>query len=315
MMLGWASRCRRSALPAASRDVAAMQPGGSRDVAAMWSARAGQCGRSVSSLPIAVKRRGAQLSQVLGLVLARPPPAGWSAPHPLPRATKAVLPVKASLLVAPAALLPQWEAELHKHTVQGALRSATYVGVGSAPPPPPPPEGEEEEEEESVAAEGERQVGRTKRSRSSVSRYQPGGVSAAAAPAGEADGGEEEAVEVLASTRPGLFVCGAGEACAVEECDVVFCSFETLRDELKVVGRGGRGGGIGGGSARGGAGGGGGMGASPLGTLGFWRIVLDEAQAATMLPRSSRDPAEIQPRSRWIVPQRPRGEAQRLFRW
>ena len=39
-------------------------------------------------------------------------------------------------------------------------------------------------------------------------------------------------MEVLAATREGLFVRG-DVAVDVADCDLVFCSFETLRDELK----------------------------------------------------------------------------------
>ena len=41
------------------------------------------------------------------------------------------------------------------------------------------------------------------------------------------------ATEVLAATRDGLFVRD-GAAVRVEDCDVVFCSFEMLRDELRL---------------------------------------------------------------------------------
>ena len=55
---------------------------------------------------------------------------------PLPRTSHGALPIKATLLVAPAALLPQWESELRKHTAEGELRYATYVGLALATPPP-----------------------------------------------------------------------------------------------------------------------------------------------------------------------------------
>ena len=78
---------------------------------------------------------------------------------------------------------------------------------------------------------------------------------------------------VLAATRMGLFERD-GEAVAVESCDVVFCSFETLRDELKtqLKGRSRQS------SSAGDLAPHATMSGSPLGVLGFWRIVLDEAQ-------------------------------------
>ena len=63
----------------------------------------------------------------------------------------------------------------------------------------------------------------------------------------------------------------------------MFCSFETLRDELKLKQGLRRGGGAAGVSAPRRAGGGGGLplASSPLAMLGFWRIVLDEAQVVS----------------------------------
>lgn len=205
-----------------------------------------------------------------------------------------MLPIKASLLVAPAALLPQWEAEVAKHTQKGALKVCTYVGLGGAsqpaPPPPPPPHahagglGED--------AEGAETGRRSKRARGSVRRYEPSAGSGRAAmrAAQEARATEvEESVApvaplaVLAATREGLFQDRKGAPVAVAECDLIFCSFETLREELKhqlrhhaTMGSGHSIPRAGGGAAAGD----GGVAAttSPLLMLGFWRIILDEAQ-------------------------------------
>ena len=241
--------------------------------------------------------------QVLGCILARPAPHGWGTAT-LPATSTAVLPIKATLLVAPAALLPQWEAEVRKHTVEGALRCCTYLGLSAAPAPPPPLPLAPEAEEDLADADGGR---RSKRARGSVSRYtEPLPVSrrqrqaAGSEPAAPVECAEPAEVhtEVLAATRVGLFVAPDGTSVAVAECDFVLCSFETLRDELKHGrGRGGaagssapRGGGSGGGGGGGSGGGGGGGGSggggsalasSPLAMLGFWRIVLDEAQVVS----------------------------------
>jgi len=69
--------------------------------------------------------------QLLGLVLARPAPPGWAVPQ-LPPRTGEVLPIKGTLIVAPAALLPQWAAEIRKHCKPGALAACTYLGIGAA---------------------------------------------------------------------------------------------------------------------------------------------------------------------------------------
>ena len=37
-----------------------------------------------------------------------------------------------TLIVAPAALLPQWESEMRKHCKPGALAACTYLGIGAA---------------------------------------------------------------------------------------------------------------------------------------------------------------------------------------
>ncbi|EGB11669.1 hypothetical protein AURANDRAFT_15768, partial [Aureococcus anophagefferens] len=121
--------------------------------------------------------------QLIGLVLSNPAPPGWAA-DALPATTTEPVAVKSTLLVCPAALLPQWEQELATHVKEGAL------------------------------------------------------------------------------TRH-LFGDGDGAAPDLAACDVVLCSFETLRDELRKchfdeddglpL-------------------------STPLGAVGFWRVVLDEAQ-------------------------------------
>ena len=65
----------------------------------------------------------------------------------------------------------------------------------------------------------------------------------------------------------------------------MFCSFESLRDELKHGLRRGSAAGVSAPRSGGGGGGGGGGGlplaSSPLTMLGFWRIILDEAQVVS----------------------------------
>ena len=68
--------------------------------------------------------------QVLGLILSNPAPEGWAV-EKLPARTNEPVPCKATLLVCPAALLPQWEQEIEKHTRAGSLKFGTYLGVGA----------------------------------------------------------------------------------------------------------------------------------------------------------------------------------------
>lgn len=90
-----------------------------------------------------------------------------------------------------------------------------------------------------------------------------GGANAAGAgDVGGVGGAQGGAYEILAQTQRHLFapVTGSAAAPPVEQCDLVLCSFETLRDELRKTQR-----------TEGGM-------DLPLGALGFWRVVLDEAQ-------------------------------------
>ncbi|KAH8057339.1 ATP binding protein [Aureococcus anophagefferens] len=174
--------------------------------------------------------------QLIGLVLSNPAPPGWAA-DALPATTTEPVAVKSTLLVCPAALLPQWEQELATHVKEGALTVTTYLGLGNKKMRlAAAPEPEEDDE-------GPRR------------RRRRGEAAAAAAPA-------DAGVEVLARKRH-LFGDGDGAAPDLAACDVVLCSFETLRDELRKchfdeddglpL-------------------------STPLGAVGFWRVVLDEAQ-------------------------------------
>lgn len=167
------------------------------------------------------------LAQLLGLVLARPSPSDWHMPS-LPTHTASPLPIKTTLLVAPASLLPQWEAEIVKHVQPGALKCCTYLGVSH---------------KERAQSDGNRADGsdggahRTTRSRAGVGGF-GGGGEGAGGEAREQDAAESHRFEVLAATHRKLFVAAGHpeahtERVEVEKCDLCLVSFETLRDELR----------------------------------------------------------------------------------
>ncbi len=216
--------------------------------------------------------------QLLGLTLARPAPPGWAV-ETLPTRTAEVLPIKATLLVAPAALLPQWQAEVTKHLKEGALQGCVYLGLGAARKAAAATAraagggssggrvgGGEGVADAAVAADGGAEgAGRSRRSSRQRGRMEAGRAADGAADGVGADpvaadgacddgsgGGVGIEYEVLARTQRHLFaplsgMAGAPDATAadtpaagapaasppVEECDLVLCSFETLRDELR----------------------------------------------------------------------------------
>ena len=96
---------------------------------------------------------------------------------------------------------------------------------------------------------------------------------------------------VLAATQRHLFQphdeaggAAGGAAPPVEACDLVLVSFETLRDELRKTQR-----------AEGGM-------DLPLGALGFWRVVLDEAQlVAKSTSKAALICSEIWRRHAWVA--------------
>lgn len=209
--------------------------------------------------------------QVLTLVLAKPPPDGWAVDE-LPVETDSSVPIKCTLIVCPAAILVQWEDEIEKHVKPGALKYCIYLGLGN--------------KRSSVASGGSAPVAdadaapgiahrRTRRRRTQAQRFVPSHSAASryaeeqAAPAEEGDEDEDnqrQVHEVLAR-QTHLFAGPRGAAPPpLAQCDIVLCSFEVLRDELRktdfdaVEGNE---------HARL---------ASPLGALGFYRIILDEAQ-------------------------------------
>jgi len=216
--------------------------------------------------------------QMLGLVLARPPPEDWPVSS-LPTQTYSPVPIKTTLLVAPAAILPQWEAEVHKHVQPGALRCCTYLGLGAARSARGPP---------TVDIRGEScgVEGRPLRSRRARKPAEAIGGSSDHAADGE-NGGDGMLFEVLAATQRGLFVSvGREEAeeVAVEQCDLCFVSFETLRDELRKtsISQSGL--------------------FMPLGALGFWRVILDEAQLVSKeTSKAATICSEIWRRHAWIA--------------
>ena len=181
--------------------------------------------------------------QLLGLVLARRPPPDFAVKE-LPSHTNQVLPIKGTLIVAPEALLPQWESEIRKHTKRGALKACTYLGVGSG------------SKNVAAAAAAARGAGGSARARSAQLQVEPSAegeeetgprVTRQSVRAGDASTSAPHAsaprFEVLARTQRHLFERAAASLedddteVEVEKCDVILCSFETLRDELRKTQR------------------------------------------------------------------------------
>jgi E3 ubiquitin-protein ligase SHPRH len=222
--------------------------------------------------------------QMLGLVLARPAPPDFAVQE-LPTHTIEVVPIKGTLIVAPAALLPQWEGEIRKHTKPGALRTCTYLGVGSG------------RKKAAVAAAavpaggvgGSVRGGGSGESAAGVDDYEPRITRRSA----RTDQVTRPQFEVLSRTQRHLFE-GIGTSrgeddvddgeVEVEKCDIILCSFETLRDELRKTQRLHAGMDL------------------PLGTLGFWRIILDEAQLVSQsTSRAALVCSELWRRHAWVA--------------
>ena len=197
--------------------------------------------------------------QLLSLVLARPAPPGWAVER-LPARTEEPCPLKATLVVAPATLLDQWEHEIRVHLRDGALTYCTYTKESGAPRH----ERRRREQAEAAAALLD-EAGRPKRARRAAQRFD---VSELGGAGGRSVQAERVAAEMDAQVQPGdsevlavtqrahRFVGpDGGAAPPLETCDLVLVSFETLRDEMRH-----------------------GKEDSTFSTIGFWRIVLDEAQ-------------------------------------
>ena len=103
--------------------------------------------------------------------------------------------------------------------------------------------------------------------------------------AAEAGGEAEAEVEVLAVTRRGLFVRD-GQPVDPEDCDLILCSFETLREELDLLLGGKRASG----QKRSDQ-----LLSSPLGALGFWRYEYVACDAAPPIAHTSRRAALCAP--------------------
>ena len=179
--------------------------------------------------------------QVLGLVLSNPAPEGWAV-EKLPARTDEPVPCKATLLVCPAVLLPQWEQEIEKHTRPGALTFSTYLGISAS----------------------------AKKDRGSDDDL--------------VDDDSTRDHEVMAR-MPSLFADGDAD---LASCDIVLCSFETLRDELRKVRWDESHDGL--------------PISTPLGALGFWCVVLDEAQiVAQTTSKAAMMCSSLMRRHAWVV--------------
>mmetsp|Transcript_22890 Transcript_22890/g.52815 ORF Transcript_22890/g.52815 Transcript_22890/m.52815 type:complete len:1079 (-) Transcript_22890:1998-5234(-) len=198
--------------------------------------------------------------QVLALVLARPPPPGWAVSE-LPARTEEPCPVKATLIVAPEALLPQWEDQVREHVRDGAITYCTVARLSSAARHQLSVQGIAAAERALAASQAE-EASRPKRARKPAPKYNVGtlggdGPEALAAAEAEREAAAETGdMEVLAATQRGVRFVGpsGGAAPPVEDCHVVLCSYEALREEVKRSEEG------------------------LFASLGFWRVVLDEAQ-------------------------------------
>ena len=188
--------------------------------------------------------------QVLGLVLSAPPDPGWAVDE-LPLYVTDNVPIKTTLIVCPAAILDQWEQELEKHVVPNGLVYSVYLGIGH-----------HQRGQQAPVSSSSSTTAASSGVRSRPRRRCTGATT------DETKEEERGGIEVLAKTRSHLFRAprsSTGPAAPLAQCDVLLCSFETLRDEVRKTGA------VVEGSNEARL-------ATPLGALGFYRIVLDEAQ-------------------------------------
>jgi E3 ubiquitin-protein ligase SHPRH len=183
--------------------------------------------------------------QALMLALAHRPPAGWAAKPGADADADAdpdaPMPVKTTLLVAPAVLLSQWEREVRTHLAPGALSWGRLLPTGAAAAAAAKGKGKAAAVAAAAAAAD---VDEAPRARRRVVRYAP---DASPPPPAAAAAPRPTPPPLLAATPGG----GVAEVGALDLCLV---SYEALRDQLHARGE------------------------PPLCRLGFWRVVLDEAQ-------------------------------------
>lgn len=212
--------------------------------------------------------------QVLSLVLARPSPAGWAVER-LPARTDEPCPIKATLVVAPACNLEEWEREIRTHLREGAITYCTYTKQRGGDVSVERQQRDRAQAEAAAALLEE--AGRPRRERKAAVRFDVAELGSAprrSAPAARRAAADSAAAaaaaqpqqqperlhadsEVLAVTQRAHRFVGPGGAAPppLVDCDVVLVSFETLRDEMRS-----------------------GPDDTVFSTLGFWRVVLDEAQ-------------------------------------